>query len=154
MRTAHPWYPGAYKWIYTPKIAKLDLNNWRRICCLFSKCQYVVVNVQQCSLLHEYAISLQRHFPIMYEILCKNVRRLFSEQNIVCTLTVTFWNKNKRLELVGLAKQRSERYYIISIWRKIDKLSVDNVILGEKTECRRRVMSSVATASSCYGRPA
>jgi len=40
-----------YKGIYTPQIAKIGLNNWCRICCEFSKCQHVVVNVHQCTLL-------------------------------------------------------------------------------------------------------
>jgi len=37
-----------------PKMSKLDLTTdvEIRIWCWFSKCQYVVVNVQQCSLLH------------------------------------------------------------------------------------------------------
>jgi len=33
------------------KIAKIGLNHRFRICFQFSKCQYVVVDVQQCSLL-------------------------------------------------------------------------------------------------------
>ena len=47
--------PGSYtrrrgiKGFILPKIAKIGLNN-TDMCCKFSKCQYVAVNVQQCSL--------------------------------------------------------------------------------------------------------
>jgi len=48
---------GGYKMIYSRQIAKIEFNNWCKIhvCCYFSKCQYVVLNVQQCNLLHGYA---------------------------------------------------------------------------------------------------
>lgn len=49
-----------------PKIAKIRLNNRCRICCKFNRCQYVVVTVQQCSLLHGYAITAQRHISYPY----------------------------------------------------------------------------------------
>jgi len=48
-------YPRRYKGIHIPKIAKIGLNSWCRICCKFSKCQNSVESVQRCSLLHGYA---------------------------------------------------------------------------------------------------
>ena len=56
------WWLGIYKGIYAPKIG---VDIWCRMCFSFNKCQYVVVNMQQCSKLMVYSTCITTFFVLI-----------------------------------------------------------------------------------------
>jgi len=58
----HNAYEGSINGFVPPKLPKFDLTTDAECVAISVNVKYVVVNVQQCSLLHGYAIPASRHF--------------------------------------------------------------------------------------------